>query len=225
MVNKNLIALFMIGLCVLACIQVLRTAGASPDVQDYNVSTSQPPHLNPTGTAGSGSITPPQKDTTTNEARKKLSSDLVELITTGSQGIEAARTMQGDDRVYVYIHVIPAASTHIIDSYVVTVTDRDEQNHIAVAWVSISRLEALASLPEVRLIQEVIPPRVRLPTMGTVQTTFTETPSSPSTTQSTEMTTSAGSKQATPTQAPGSGLPVICGMLAILVVMKKMSLK
>jgi hypothetical protein len=39
------------------------------------------------------------------------------------------------------------------------------------------------------------------------------------------MTTSAGSKQVTPTQAPGSGLPVICGMLAILVVMKKMSLK
>jgi len=225
MVNKNLIALGIIGLCLLTFIQVLGTAGASPDMQDYNVSTSHPQYINTPDPAGSGNITAPHKDTTTNEAEKKLSSDLVQLIKTGSQGTQATRTLPGDDRVYVYIHVIPAASTHIIDSYVINVTDRDEQNHIAVAWVSISRLEALASLPEVRLIQMVIPPRQRLPTTGTIQNTSPETPSTFSNGQSTEMATSAGSKQSTPTQAPGSGLPVIGGMLAILVVMKKMSLK
>jgi hypothetical protein len=218
MVNNNLIALLIIGLCLLICIQVLGTAGASPDIQDYNVSASHPPSVNPTDPAGSGTITTPHKDTTPTEAEKKLSSDLVKLITTGSQGTQATGTLPGDDRVYVYIHVIPAASTHIIDSYVINVTDRDEQNHIAVAWVSISRLEALASLPEVLQIQEVIPPRQRLPATGTVQNTYTGTP----TTQGTEMTTSAGSKQSTPTQAPGPGLPAICGMLAILVVIKKL---
>ncbi len=62
--------------------------------------------------------------------------------------------------VYVYISTQPGYSTHIADSFVVDVTDRDEDNHLAVGWVDIQKLEILASVEGVRNIREVIPPLV-----------------------------------------------------------------
>ena len=38
------------------------------------------------------------------------------------------------------------------------VTDRDEENHLAVAWVEVNDLETLASQEEVRTIRTVMPP-------------------------------------------------------------------
>jgi len=113
---------------------------------------------------------------------KKLSTDLIQLIDEGFtvQGQlreEIKKTMQdlkqirrvnsvndrvygsGDnDLVYVYIYLQPHKDTHIIDSYAQDVTDRDEENNLAVAWVPLKNLEALASLDEVRSIQSVLPP-------------------------------------------------------------------
>ena len=62
--------------------------------------------------------------------------------------------------VYVYISTQPGYSTHIVDPLVVDVTDRDEDNHLAVGWVDIQKLEILASVEGVRNIREVILPLV-----------------------------------------------------------------
>jgi len=69
--------------------------------------------------------------------------------------------------VYVYIYTKPGYSTHIVDSLVADVTDRDEDNHLAVGWVDIQNLLAVAGLEGVRTIREVIPPVVN---MGSVTT-------------------------------------------------------
>ena len=65
-----------------------------------------------------------------------------------------------DEKVYVYVYLEPFANSNILDGYC-EVEDRDEENHIAVAWVPLESLETLASLPEVRNIQTVLPPFVR----------------------------------------------------------------
>ncbi|WP_424357758.1 hypothetical protein [Methanocella sp. MCL-LM] len=62
------------------------------------------------------------------------------------------------DIVYVYISLEEGASTHTIDPYAWIVVSRDEQNHLAAAWVEINQLHNLVSLSEVRYIQTVDPP-------------------------------------------------------------------
>ena len=64
--------------------------------------------------------------------------------------------------MYVYIHVIPGNSTHLVDLYVSEVTDRDEQHNLVVAWVDRNSLDLVASLEYVRFIEEVIPPVVNI---------------------------------------------------------------
>jgi len=66
-----------------------------------------------------------------------------------------------DDLVYVYVYLKPPAATETIEPYVWEVRDRDEENHLAVAWVAVQNLESLASLEEVRTIRTVMPPLVR----------------------------------------------------------------
>lgn len=71
------------------------------------------------------------------------------------------RTVYGtvdNDLVYVYIFLKPDTETHAIDSFAQEVTDRDEENHMAAAWIPISSLDTLAKLDSVRSIQTVIPP-------------------------------------------------------------------
>jgi len=60
----------------------------------------------------------------------------------------------------VYIYLFPAFSTHVLDPFV-RVTERDENNHVAVARVNPVSLEALVLLEEVRGIRTVSPPLVR----------------------------------------------------------------
>ncbi|WP_410509277.1 NosD domain-containing protein [Methanosarcina hadiensis] len=64
------------------------------------------------------------------------------------------------EKVYVYIYLEPLSDSSILDGYC-EVIEKDEENHIAVAWVPLESLESLASLPEVRDIQTVLPPFVR----------------------------------------------------------------
>lgn len=64
------------------------------------------------------------------------------------------------EKVYVYIYLDPSANSSILDGSC-EVTERDEKNHIAVAWVLLESLETLASRPEVRTIQTVLPPFVK----------------------------------------------------------------
>ncbi|MBK7632121.1 MAG: S8 family serine peptidase [Ignavibacteriales bacterium] len=63
--------------------------------------------------------------------------------------------------VYVYVYLNQAYSTSIINSFSKAVTDRDEKNHIAVVWVKVKNLEALASLNAVRIVRTVMPPVIR----------------------------------------------------------------
>ena len=65
------------------------------------------------------------------------------------------------DMVYVYIYLKPHAETQTIEPYVWEVKDRDEGNHLAVAWVEVNDLETLASQEEVRTIRTVMPPILR----------------------------------------------------------------
>ena len=118
-----------------------------------------------------------------NLQQQKLSTDLLELtsadIITGNQSREnLIKEMQSlkqfryyssvregvkqtDEQVYVYIHLASNASTSVIEPYVQEVTDRDEQNHLAVAWVSVTNLQTLANLDAVRSIRTVMPPYLK----------------------------------------------------------------
>jgi len=72
-----------------------------------------------------------------------------------------------DDMVYVYVYLKPPAETETIEPYVWEITDRDEENHLAVAWVEVNNLELLASLEEVRTIRTVMPPLARIGSVTT----------------------------------------------------------
>lgn len=62
--------------------------------------------------------------------------------------------------VYIYIYLAPPAETRCVDKYAREVTDRDEANHLAAAWVEVKNLETLASDDAVKAIRTVMPPRV-----------------------------------------------------------------
>ena len=125
------------------------------------------------------------KKSNLSDAHKKLSTDLVQLINRDyllpgqsvedlkdemkalKQFVPAAETgmrangMMSGDLVYVYIYLYPDHSTYVVDSYAVQITNRDENNQLAVAWVEVEQLEALASLEAVRTICTVMPPLTR----------------------------------------------------------------
>ena len=118
-------------------------------------------------------------------AQKKLSTDLLQLLDSTflpyGQDRETLETQMerlkqfrpassvspasdgrvAGDMVYVYIYLKPFAETRTIDPYVWEVTDRDEENRLAVAWVGVNDLETLASLEAVRTIRTVVPPILR----------------------------------------------------------------
>lgn len=119
------------------------------------------------------------------DAQKKLSTDVLQLLDTrflpqgqnmethkmqmkksgqfrpaGSVSPKLDRRVVVNDLVYVYIYLKPPAGTRTIEPYVWEVTDMDDKNHIAVAWVEVKDLEKLASLEAVRTIRTVMPPLV-----------------------------------------------------------------
>ncbi|MDZ7622864.1 MAG: hypothetical protein U5J96_00225 [Ignavibacteriaceae bacterium] len=69
--------------------------------------------------------------------------------------------------VYVYVYLNQGNSTSIINSFSEEVTDRDEKNNLAVAWVKVKNLETLASLDGVRTIRTVMPPVYRTGSVNT----------------------------------------------------------
>jgi len=80
-----------------------------------------------------------------------------------SRSIPASSVMtdaSGKTKVYVYVWLVPPAPTSVIDAYAAEVTDRDEEAHLAVAWVEKDMLGDLAALPDVRSVQLVYPPVV-----------------------------------------------------------------
>jgi len=91
------------------------------------------------------------------EGQKKLSTSLLMQISSSNGLQSASDTLLTKNLVYVYIWVKPGYSTHIIDSFVSEVPNRDEDNHLAVAWTDVQNLDTLASVAGVRAIQEVIP--------------------------------------------------------------------
>jgi hypothetical protein len=119
------------------------------------------------------------------DAQRKLSTDLLQLIDgtflppgqdRGTLEMQMTRLRQfrpassvspatdgrvAGDIVYVYVYLKPFAETQAIEPYAWEITNRDEENHIAVAWVEVNALESLASHEEVRTMRTVIPPIVR----------------------------------------------------------------
>jgi hypothetical protein len=124
------------------------------------------------------------------ESQKKLSTDLLQLIdqkllpsTTDLQtqvnsmiklnqiklfeGGNSLREQVSESSVYVYIFLFEGISTYSFDEYASVITDRDEKNHIAVAWIQVKNLENIASLNEVRSIRTVYPPINRTGSVNT----------------------------------------------------------
>jgi hypothetical protein len=119
------------------------------------------------------------------DAQKKLSTDLLQLLDStflpygqdgGTLEMQMTHLRQfrpassvspatdgrvAGDMVYVYVYLTPFAETQAIEPYAWEVTNRDEENHLAVAWVEVNDLESLASQKEVRTMRTVIPPIVR----------------------------------------------------------------
>lgn len=96
------------------------------------------------------------------EAEKKLSTDLLDLVeaTKSQSSTEPVVNSDSEDLVYVYVYLYNGNNTKIIEPVVQEITDWDEENSVAVAWVSVNKLEELASLEEVKNIRTVMPPVV-----------------------------------------------------------------
>ncbi len=118
---------------------------------------------------------------TLTDSQKKLGTDLLQL--TDSKYLPAGSTLQsltgsmkilnqfkslgtdssnaltiGDAEVYVYIYLNSDVLTQVLDSLVTKITDRDESNHIAVAWIKVKNLQNITSLTGVKQVQSVLPP-------------------------------------------------------------------
>ena len=126
------------------------------------------------------------------EAQKKLSSDLLPLVNpefllktvsvdeymeqmaqnglfqqAGVEEKKAAEVAESTEgMVYVYIYLEPNTSADILKPYA-SLVNEDERFHMAVAWVEVEKLEALASLDAVLNIRTVVPPVINT---GSVET-------------------------------------------------------
>ncbi len=103
----------------------------------------------------------PDKNNMT-EAEEKLSTDLLELLRTTRSGSSTGAIINSDeqDLVHVYVYLYKGNNTDVIAPIVQEITNWDEETSVAVAWVSVNRLEELALLEEVKNIRTVIPPVV-----------------------------------------------------------------
>ncbi|MBN1424328.1 S8 family serine peptidase [Candidatus Fermentibacteria bacterium] len=72
-----------------------------------------------------------------------------------------------EGRIYCYISLADHAATSAVDPLVMQVTDRDEANHLAVAWVKVKDLRTLAASDAVRSIKQVTPPATRTGSVNT----------------------------------------------------------
>jgi hypothetical protein len=125
-----------------------------------------------------------------NQAEQKLSTDLLQLLR--PEFLPAATSLENHSEtmislkqfkpyeqtnnfeesisegiVYVYIYLNNGYSTSVINNLSEQVTDRDEKNNLAVAWIKVKNLEALASLDAVRIIRTVMPPVKRTGSVNT----------------------------------------------------------
>lgn len=136
------------------------------------------------------------KKTELSPVQKKLSTDLLQLVNENfllpGQTLDAVKKQMQElkqfrpagavcttgevsgDMVYVYIYLNPTASTSIIDPYACEVDGRDEENNIAVAWVEVNNLEALAALEGVRSIRPVLPPTTQNADANTISIVINE---------------------------------------------------
>jgi len=119
------------------------------------------------------------------EAEKKMSTDLLNLIkATESQsssepacisnGFQSSNFVSADpdkgitqDLIYVYVYLNEDSNIEAIQPFVQEITERDEENVVAVAWISVDKLEELASQEEVRNIRTVLPPVVNVGSVTT----------------------------------------------------------
>ncbi len=132
----------------------------------------------PDAAAGSGMpVKIPKADM--DEAKAKLSTDLLQLIDdaylpegrTKDQVIafmqeqgQIKELFPGNDTVtgaYVYIKLQENEKLDMLDAYVLSTENRDEENKIAACWVDIQRLKEVAALPGVKSIKDVVAPATR----------------------------------------------------------------
>lgn len=116
------------------------------------------------------------------ESQLKISSYLLNLIkttasespVTNSNSLQSsyfipanAATGLDEDLVYVYVYLKKDSSIEAIKPLVHEITDYDYENSLVVAWISVNRLEELASMEEVRNIRTVLPPAINAGSVNT----------------------------------------------------------
>ncbi|MDD4127455.1 MAG: hypothetical protein PHV39_07195, partial [Methanomicrobium sp.] len=72
-------------------------------------------------------------------------------------GLITKNEISSNKQIYAYVYLLPGYSTHIIDS-VADVTDRDETNNIAVAWIDSQNLKVITAIDGVKTVREVVAP-------------------------------------------------------------------
>lgn len=110
------------------------------------------------------------------EAEKKMSTDLLYLIKANesqsssepiinSDSFQSSNFIPADpakgineDLVHVYVYLNEGTNIDVIQPFVQEISGRDEENSVAAAWVSVNKLQKLASMEEVRNIRTIIPP-------------------------------------------------------------------
>lgn len=161
--------LFRIVVVRLAIVSILLLATCSSSVLSENVNEMFDKELN-------AQLYDQIDKSNLTEAEKKLSTDLLGLVKINtpqsssepviiSSGFQSSNFIPADpakgvseDLVHVYVHLNEGSNIDIIQPFVQEITGRDEENSVASAWISVGRLEELASMEEVRNIRTVVPP-------------------------------------------------------------------
>lgn len=154
-------------MCIVLMLLVISSfvvCAASAAAEDTNVTLENEANYQITDQVNKSNMT---------ETESKLSTDLLDLVkeTKSSSTTEAVTNSDSEDLVYVYVYLYKGNSTNVIEPIVKEITDRDEDNSVAVAWVSVNKLEELASLKEVKNIRTVMAPVVNNGSNTTVENT------------------------------------------------------
>ncbi|MDD2439843.1 MAG: PGF-pre-PGF domain-containing protein [Methanosarcinaceae archaeon] len=95
----------------------------------------------------------------------KFSEEKPELIGSPLQNKREIKAGE-EEKVYVYLYLNPDAESQRLEPYCELI-EKDEENHLATAWVKVEALESLASRPEIKRIRTVMPPRTRVGSVST----------------------------------------------------------
>lgn len=98
-----------------------------------------------------------------NSVKKKETLDIFErmdIVKSSDDTRSNNKEKSSEDLVYVYIQLTETSDINAINAHLNQIIDQDDETHILAAWIEISKIEEIATLDEVLLIDPVVPPVV-----------------------------------------------------------------